>query len=267
MVARRRRRPAAAGGAGHPPPRPARRLRPGAGLRRGPAGRTTARPPPRSRTTAGSWRPVSCSARPLPARRLGAAPRARRASSWRSSSPAAPGCRSSSTSSRGRSGGRCSSRWSLYAVAGLGPRVAWSAAPAAAVVLLVLRRCFHVARQRLGAARCVVVGVILDAGAAGRAGHADHPHHRPGRRRRGRVPRPLAPLGRRVDPERVGLLLALGIRAVPVVAGLAAEVRDAQRARGLRLDARARSPCPSSSARCGTPTRWARRCVARGVDD
>ena len=37
-IARRGRRPAAAGGAGDPPPRPARRLRPGAGLRRGPAG-------------------------------------------------------------------------------------------------------------------------------------------------------------------------------------------------------------------------------------
>lgn len=42
---------------------------------------------------------------------------------------------------------------------------------------------------------------------------------------------PLRRLG--VDPERVGLLLALGIRAVPVVAGFAAQVRDAQRARGL----------------------------------
>lgn len=43
--------------------------------------------------------------------------------------------------------------------------------------------------------------------------------------------RPLRPLG--VDPERVGLMLALGIRSVPVVIGLAAEVRDAQLARGL----------------------------------
>ena len=48
------------------------------------------------------------------------------------------------------------------------------------------------------------------------------------------VVRVLGPLRRvGVDPERVGLVLALGIRAVPVVAGFAAEIRDAQRARGL----------------------------------
>lgn len=43
--------------------------------------------------------------------------------------------------------------------------------------------------------------------------------------------RPLRVL--RVDPERVGLLFALGIRSVPVVIGLAREVREAQLARGL----------------------------------
>lgn len=42
---------------------------------------------------------------------------------------------------------------------------------------------------------------------------------------------PLRPIG--VDPERVGVLLLLGIRAVPVVIGLATGIRDAQRARGL----------------------------------
>ncbi|HEU0214644.1 MAG TPA: CbiQ family ECF transporter T component, partial [Jiangellaceae bacterium] len=47
-----------------------------------------------------------------------------------------------------------------------------------------------------------------------------------------RVLRPLRRLG--VDSERVALVLALAIRAVPIVAGLAAEVRDAQQARGLR---------------------------------
>ncbi len=49
--------------------------------------------------------------------------------------------------------------------------------------------------------------------------------------------RPLRVL--RVDPERVGLVLALGIRCVPVVLGLAEEVRDAQRARGLTASPRA----------------------------
>lgn len=42
---------------------------------------------------------------------------------------------------------------------------------------------------------------------------------------------PLRRLG--VDPDRIGLLLLLGIRSVPVVVGIAAQVRDAQRARGL----------------------------------
>ena len=49
--------------------------------------------------------------------------------------------------------------------------------------------------------------------------------------------RPLRFVG--VDPARVGLLLALGIRCVPVVVGLAHEVRDAQRARGLAASPRA----------------------------
>lgn len=43
---------------------------------------------------------------------------------------------------------------------------------------------------------------------------------------------PLRPLG--VQPDRVGLMIVLGIRAIPIVAGFATEVRDAQRARGAR---------------------------------
>lgn len=42
-----------------------------------------------------------------------------------------------------------------------------------------------------------------------------------------------------VDPDRVGLMLALGIRSVHVVIGLAEEVREAQYARGLRASPRA----------------------------
>lgn len=49
--------------------------------------------------------------------------------------------------------------------------------------------------------------------------------------------RPLRIVG--VDPLRVGLVLNLAIRCVPLMADLAAEVRDAQRARGLELSARA----------------------------
>ena len=42
-----------------------------------------------------------------------------------------------------------------------------------------------------------------------------------------------------VDPERVGLILLLGIRFVPVVAELAAEISQAQTARGATRDIRA----------------------------
>lgn len=45
-----------------------------------------------------------------------------------------------------------------------------------------------------------------------------------------RMAQPLRRFG--VVPERIGLLVSLGIRSVPVVVGLAQEVRDAQRARG-----------------------------------
>lgn len=52
--------------------------------------------------------------------------------------------------------------------------------------------------------------------------------------------RALGPLRRfGVDPDRAGLLLALGIRAVPQVVDMARTVRDAQRARGLTADPRA----------------------------
>lgn len=52
-----------------------------------------------------------------------------------------------------------------------------------------------------------------------------------------RCARPLRRFG--ADPERLGLLLALGIRCAPVVVGLAEQVRDAQRARGRTVGPRA----------------------------
>jgi len=76
--------------------------------------------------------------------------------------------------------------------------------------------------------------------------------------------RPLRRLG--VQPERVGLLLALGIRSVPVVVGLAEEVRDAQRARGLSASPRAFAvPLIVRSLRHADALGDA--LVARGVDD
>lgn len=45
--------------------------------------------------------------------------------------------------------------------------------------------------------------------------------------------RAVTPLSRfGVDPDRVGLMLTLGIRCVPLIAGLAGQVREAQIARG-----------------------------------
>ena len=74
--------------------------------------------------------------------------------------------------------------------------------------------------------------------------------------------------GRRIgiDPERVALVLALTIRAVPVVAGLAGEVRDAQRARGLGASPRAYAvPLVVRSLRHADALGEA--LVARGLDD
>lgn len=79
-----------------------------------------------------------------------------------------------------------------------------------------------------------------------------------------RVVRPLRRAG--VDPDRVGLLLALGIRSVFVVAELAAEVRDAQRARGLTASPRAYAvPLIIRSLRHADELGEA--LVARGADD
>lgn len=70
----------------------------------------------------------------------------------------------------------------------------------------------------------------------------------------------------RIDPERVGLLIALGIRCVPVVLGLAQEVRDAQRARGLTSSPRAFAvPLLVRSLRHADALGEA--LTARGVDD
>lgn len=70
----------------------------------------------------------------------------------------------------------------------------------------------------------------------------------------------------RLDPDRVGLLLALSIRSVPVVVGLAEEVRDAQLARGLAASPRAFAvPLIVRALRHADALGDA--LVARGVDD
>ena len=76
--------------------------------------------------------------------------------------------------------------------------------------------------------------------------------------------RVLRPLG--VDPERAGLVLALAIRAVPVVGGLARDVVEARRARGVERSVRAFAvPLVVRSVRYAD--RLGEALAARGVGD
>jgi biotin transport system permease protein len=69
-----------------------------------------------------------------------------------------------------------------------------------------------------------------------------------------------------VDPERVALLLALTIRAVPVIAGTLQEARDARRARGLEHSTRALvTPIVVRTIRHAD--RVGDALAARGIDD
>jgi biotin transport system permease protein len=69
-----------------------------------------------------------------------------------------------------------------------------------------------------------------------------------------------------VDPERVALLLALTIRAVPVIAGTLHEARDARRARGLEHSTRALvTPVVVRTIRHAD--RVGEALAARGIDD
>lgn len=81
------------------------------------------------------------------------------------------------------------------------------------------------------------------------------------------VVRLLAPLRRfGVRPDRVGLLIALSIRAVPVVLGLAEQIRDAQRARGLAASPRAFA-VPLLVRALRHAQQMGDALVARGLDD
>jgi len=69
-----------------------------------------------------------------------------------------------------------------------------------------------------------------------------------------------------VDPDRVALLLALTIRAVPVIAGTLHEARDARRARGLEHSTRALvTPIVVRTIRHAD--RVGDALAARGIDD
>ncbi len=79
-----------------------------------------------------------------------------------------------------------------------------------------------------------------------------------------RAVRPLRRFG--VDPERVGLTLALTLRAVPVVAVLAREVLQARAARGAQRSVRAFA-VPLTIRTVRYADRLGEALVARGVDD
>ncbi len=76
--------------------------------------------------------------------------------------------------------------------------------------------------------------------------------------------RPLRVLG--VDPDRVGLVLALAVRSVPVLADLAHEVVQARRARGAERSVRAFA-VPFVVRALRHADRLGEALAARGVDD
>ena len=76
--------------------------------------------------------------------------------------------------------------------------------------------------------------------------------------------RPLRPL--HVDPERVALVLALAIRSVPVLAGLARDVQEARMARGATRSVRALA-VPLVIRALRHADRLGEALAARGVDD
>ena len=79
-----------------------------------------------------------------------------------------------------------------------------------------------------------------------------------------RVLQPARAIG--VDPDRVALLLALTIRAVPVIAATLHEARDARRARGLERSTRALvTPIVVRTIRHAD--RVGEALAARGIDD
>ena len=76
--------------------------------------------------------------------------------------------------------------------------------------------------------------------------------------------RPLRRVG--IDPERVGLVLALAVRSVPVLAGIAGEVQEARAARGAQRSVRAFA-VPFLIRSLRHADRLGEALEARGVDD
>lgn len=76
----------------------------------------------------------------------------------------------------------------------------------------------------------------------------------------------LRPFRRWIDPDRVGLALALAIRAIPLLGEIVAEVLDARRARGAEGSIRAVA-VPVIVRALRTADHLGEALVARGLDD
>jgi biotin transport system permease protein len=79
-----------------------------------------------------------------------------------------------------------------------------------------------------------------------------------------RMLRPLARLG--IDPDRVGLVLALTIRCIPLLAGIVGEVSQARKARGLGFSVIA-LVVPVVVRALRSADAMGDALIARGVDD
>ncbi|SDC99593.1 energy-coupling factor transporter transmembrane component T family protein [Rhodococcus tukisamuensis] len=81
------------------------------------------------------------------------------------------------------------------------------------------------------------------------------------------VQRLLAPLRRfGVNPDRVGLVLAMTLRCIPLLAGLVSDVTEARKARGLGFSLRALA-VPVVIGALRTADAMGEALAARGVDD
>lgn len=81
------------------------------------------------------------------------------------------------------------------------------------------------------------------------------------------VQRLLAPLRRfGVNPDRVGLVLAMTLRCIPLLAGLVSDVTEARKARGLGFSVRALA-VPVVIGALRTADAMGEALAARGVDD
>lgn len=76
----------------------------------------------------------------------------------------------------------------------------------------------------------------------------------------------LRPFDRRIDPERVGIVLAMTIRAVPLMTDIVRAVLDARRARGVERSLRAIA-VPVVVRSLQTADAMGEALVARGFDD